>query len=246
MPKEIPSNTQAIITGWGDLVRVIRDMPLQCLIAVAVCGAAAVVEMMLGSGLTLSGRDLGIRLVVSVAEAFLLTPVLISVHRLIILGERPSGYAVAPGRPRFMRFFGWSAALLLVTWLATLVPALLVSDAALRFIILLVLGVASIVISVRFVLLFPALAVDAPGAHWSNAWADSRDHGLDIFLIFLGAFVPLFVLALIVLPLLQAPPGGGAGVWTLAMSVPLALGYILAVVIASRLYGWLADKLGQG
>ncbi|MFZ1106642.1 MAG: hypothetical protein WAN86_27905, partial [Hyphomicrobiaceae bacterium] len=246
MPKEIPANTQAIITGWSDLIRVMRNMPLQCLIAVGVFSFSTLVEVMLGtlttSRASLSVQETGIRLTLSVAEAFLLTPLLIGVHRLIILGERPTGYAIAFGQPRFMRFFGWSAALLLGTSFVIMVPALM-ADSGLRLMTIWVLAVASIAISIRVVLLFPALAVDAPGARWSNSWADTRGNGYDIFLVFLGAFVPLIV----IVAFLVLPPADGGG-RTLAVAVAhvlsSAVGYVLAVAIASRLYGWLADKLG--
>jgi hypothetical protein len=90
----------------------------------------------------------------------------------------------------------------------------------------------------------------APGANWRNSWADTRGNGYDIFLIFLGAFLPLIAFGFFVALILLGPiPNWGAGTSTPAMitvnAVFSAMGYILAVVVASSLYGQLASKLKQ-
>jgi hypothetical protein len=54
----------------------------------------------------------------NVVQAFLLTPYAIAVHRFIVLGEKTTGYRIAPTDPKFQRFFGWWLAL----WAPYLVP----------------------------------------------------------------------------------------------------------------------------
>ena len=56
---------------------------------------------------------------ISIAQAYFLTPVAIAVHRFVLLGEVTERYAPNPSDPRFMRFFVFSV----VYHLLTSVPA---------------------------------------------------------------------------------------------------------------------------
>ena len=59
----------------------------------------------------------------SLAQGFLTVPYYIAVHRLVILGERTTSYALAPSNPRFQLFFWWWAALTVVAYLPVEIPA---------------------------------------------------------------------------------------------------------------------------
>jgi hypothetical protein len=98
----------------------------------------------------------------------------------------------------------------------------------------------------RVTLLFPAIAVDAPGATPRNAFEDTRGHGWYIFFLFLIPFIPsaLMMILLTGLSVLLQPVAGRI------LLVPLVgltgvLWLTLAVVIASRLYQWLGNRVNE-
>src|SRR5262245_36700237 len=106
-------------------------------------------------------------LVYEAIQAFVLTPYAIAVHRFIILGEITTSYRISLPEPRFRLFFGLSLALVVLGSAPTALSALLVrrtiSDDVLD-VLGAVLSFAVIVLTIRTVVLFPAVAVDAPGA----------------------------------------------------------------------------------
>ena len=127
-----------------------------------------------GSGET--SRDLLLRFVSSLAQGFLTVPYYIAVHRLVILGERTTSYALAPSNPRFQHFFWWWAALSVVTYLPISLVEMLAQPGGLApFYYLIALAampiilIAIIIVTLRLTIIFPAVAVDAPGATWENA-----------------------------------------------------------------------------
>ena len=92
-------------------------------------------------------------------------------------------------------------------------------------------------VALRLTVLFPAIAVDAPGATAANSIADTRGFALDIFVIYLLAFLPILATQWILHEL------------NLPVAVDTALGVIfdvaalaLFVVISSRLFQALADR----
>jgi hypothetical protein len=53
--------------------------------------------------------------------------------------------------------------------------------------------------------LFPAIAVDAPGASWSNARQDTKGHSWRVAFVFLCTVAPLLVLELLFIWLIGLP-----------------------------------------
>jgi hypothetical protein len=182
----------------------------------------------------------------AIMQVFLITPYYIAVHRFIILGEVTTNYQLTPGEPRFLHFFGW---LLVISALGVvlLVPQLIstVFDPAIRAVLLIVNLIVVAVVVLRVIILFPAVAVDAPGASWSRAMADTRGYTWRIFFIVLLATLPLVFVSQIVGRSLAAP--------LLTVQVALAIfngairviSLTLVVVIASRLYERLGDRVKQ-
>jgi hypothetical protein len=95
--------------------------------------------------------------------------------------------------------------------------------------------------------LLPAIAVDAPGAIWQNAFGDTHSRSGYVFAAVYLPTVPVGVLT-------------GAGLWTLQgltsgaaffcfsfllLGVALLTLLTLAAVIAARLYQVLGDQLNQ-
>src|SRR5207249_911245 len=65
------------------------------------------------------------------------------------------------------------------------------------------LVILPIVLGLRMTLLFPAIAVDAPGATWVNAYHDTKGHSWGIFLIYVAAMVPAIVIGALAMVVLQ-------------------------------------------
>jgi hypothetical protein len=135
-----------------------------------------------------------IAFLLEIAQACVLTPVAIAVHRLVLLGEETRTYLLNPSDRRFLRFFGWTVALHVFTAL----PLQLLSvaraspaDASLPLSVAgLTLALAALVIAIRAVILFPAIAVDAPGAGWAGAMRDSRGHFGRMLLALIATALP--------------------------------------------------------
>ena len=197
--------------------------------------------------------------ILSIAQAFLLTPFLIAVHRFIILGET-GRYTLAPGEHRFQLFFIWSIALSLLAWappfLLWTVKAASTPGGTLSIALgSLVYIVVATIISLRLIILFPAIAVDAPGATWRNAMADTKGSAWRILFIGLVAALPFIgialLLGLIALSLGMMPKGiertsiGWIAVTSVFDAVFGVVGFTLAVVVASRFYKELGNRVNQ-
>ena len=107
-----------------------------------------------------------ISLVEAALRAFLLAPILIAIHRFIILDEITKTYAVPLGEPAFRKFFGWLFAFeVLAEFPLDFLGALrglnaTLAASAIWFVAALVLSVG---LMVRLSILPPAIAVEAPG-----------------------------------------------------------------------------------
>ena len=113
---------------------------------------------------------------------------------------------------------------------------------------------AVIVVTLRLIVLFPAIAVDAPGATWRNAMADTKGNAWRILFIGLLASLPLFGIVLLLMmigfavdaPISSARPSiGWIAITTIFDAAFSVLGFTIAVVVASRLYEQLANRLRQ-
>ena len=186
------------------------------------------------------------------ARGFLLTPFLIAVHRYIILDEVTPRYILAPLAPRFLRFFGWTLAPALILLAGSLIQILLAAAGLPARAVSLGGGVALIAgvfVIVRLMILFPAIAVDAPGASARNAFADSKGFFWDMFFIGLVAMLPLVVLTML-LVVLEYPlelRGSLPVLWTVLevvdKTVVELVAYPLYVAIASRIFQALAERV---
>lgn len=216
-------------------------MPDMLLVGLIASCVYAGVDIALGlSPETKEGLSTGLvllSLIVGLMWNFFITPIFIAVHRYIVLGEITPRYRLAPSEPRFLLFFGWSAVLSLGSAVPVLLGLLVTADFAL------VLGVALIVLffiaSVRLIILFPAIAIDAPGADWRNAWADSRGNFWRIFGIIMFTMLPLILAGLLLMGLF----GAQSRILIVISSVIALAGGVLGVAAASRLYQALARRL---
>jgi hypothetical protein len=190
--------------------------------------------------------------VYNVVQAFLMTPYAIAVHRFIILGEKTTGYRIAPADPKFQRFFCWWLAL----WVLYLAPAAISAllpmlETPFDLLLEVVLHIPVFVLAIRVIVVFPAVAVGAPGADWRRAIANTGGHAWRIFFIILGAMLPLviaiFIFAFVAATALTIAKSILADIPPILIStflvtssllaeVVLLFVYTLVAVIASRLY----------
>ncbi len=163
-------------------------------------------------------------------EAFLLTPILIAVHRFVILDKITPAYTVPVGEPVFGIFFGWLLALEILVGLPfdllgvlqTLNWSLPASTIAFAVALIVAVGVA-----LRLIILLPALAVEAPGATPGHALADTEGHVLRILALFLLALAPWLAVSIGVVLLLGK---GAAIVGSPLAMLSLVMGAILQTV----------------
>jgi hypothetical protein len=236
------SFTAATITAHRDAWAAIRAMPKLALIVVGIMLAQAALQVGLAQFVprnSLFGRDL-----LSIPYYALVTPYFIAVHRFILLGEVTHRYRLQWDDRRYQLFFGWAFTLLFLTQLAALVHAL-PQHWMFKFLTI-VAAVAVGAVFARVTIMFPAIAVDAPGADPRRAFEDTRGHGWYIFFLFLVPFIPsLLVVALIGAVSLVFRSLGGLLFLVPVLGLASIVWLTMAVVIATRLYQWLGNRLNE-
>jgi hypothetical protein len=192
-PRRLPviPTLVAAYRDWGGMLISMRVMILS---AILIITAISVGEELVPRKLweqQLSGEALG--LVKDAIWAFLLAPVVLALHRFVILGEITAVYTLPIGEPAFRIFFGWLLALKVFIGLPfDLLGALQALNwslwaSTLAFAAALV---AVILVLLRLSVLLPALALEAPGATPSRALADTNGEALRILALFLLALLP--------------------------------------------------------
>jgi hypothetical protein len=133
-------------------------------------------------------------------RSVLLAPVVIGIHRFVILDEPAAGYVFPASEPAFWRFVGWLFGLEVLTSLPLdllgFMETLNVS-AWTTATVFLVLQVAALVLAFRLSILLPAIAIDAPAIKPALALADTKGYVLRIVAITVLAAIPWFIVALI-------------------------------------------------
>jgi hypothetical protein len=243
------SVVSVVVMGYRDLVRVLRTLTNLVLIALAISLALQFLEyLFLASWMKFPVVGTLLNLGLSALRSFLLTPFYIAVHRFVILDEITRKYSFAPHNRRFSLFFAWSFALTaLVSVLELLLIPLLVlfipwAEPKLLAMLIVIVGAAIVVL--RLTIIFPAIAVDAPGADAPNALADTKGHASKMFAIFLVASLPFMIVDVLIAPSQPVDVPSLAG--TLISAVVSALFIPLLLALASRLYQILADRLVAG
>lgn len=248
MHSERPSIWRSVVVAYCETARALRAMPAVTLAAFILL-VMFTIATILGPLDRASPQGLLFELAYAIAWSFLLTPVLIAVHRFILLDETARHYRPGDGR-RFVRFFVWSLAINLVLVMpATLSDQLADTEPALPLVILIV-AVIMALFALRLTVLFPAIAVDAAGATWRHAYDDTRGHVLRILGTFVLAWLPFLAAGAVLsrsLPLPGSEPEV-AGVASAAV-VYAALSLFQAalfVAIASGFYRWMGQRVQIG
>ncbi len=264
MNPEAPGIWKAAALAWRDTGHVLRKLPVLTFVALLIALAFELVVIFIPNAVWTHVPVILLFAGWLAARPFLLTPYLIAVHRFIILGETTAIYRLVPTDKRFQRYFVWS----LVP--AAMIPTtgrlihLISLDMSLPSVISTVAAVVALaamtVVAARIITLFPAVAVDAPGASWSRAIADTKGNTWRVFSTFLLAILSLAIAGMTVTGLaiflidtvIRRWMGqDAAAILTLAAALAVWLAVIqtiaavLVVVIASRLYQWLGAPVKQ-
>jgi hypothetical protein len=247
---EHPSVIGIAKEGWRLGLDAVRRMPL-----VMVGGFALTLALNLATLPLLPSfeEEIGLgsqllELAGQVVLGFVLTPVAIAVHRFVLLGEVTARYTPNPFAPRFFLFFIWTVILqLLVT--IPLLPAAIAGqteDIDASFVATMVLLVVVFYVVLRLIILFPAIAVDARGAQWRNAFADTKGQTGRVFGIVLLAAIPFLIVMLPAYVHLGWPTRDNFGPG-LAFTVLYSAMYVISICVyaalASKLFAAFANKL---
>ena len=185
-------------------------------------------------------------------ESFLMTPLAIAIHRHVILGEVTHRYAFALSEHRFLRFFYLSFTLALAQTILIFIAIQLfpasfnvpvtsdVEGLGLTVTMAIIFGV--LIVLARLILVFPAAAVDSPGATWANAWRATKGHFWIIIFVFALVTLPAISLWLFVGSALNIGSNSRLEqTWFMLYEMPSLCAYAAA---ASRLYQVFGAPLG--
>lgn len=235
--------------GWRLANRATRKMPRLAGSTVAAAALVGLLEAYLGQFILKGSfppslEMIAARLVQIGVPQLVWASCAIAVHRFVLLGEVADRY-IWQTPPQFWRFFDRLMVIQLIMQLPALVlfssPAL----AGLNQALLYGFGVVCIIVLVRSMLLFPAVATDAPGAGWRNAWRDSKGRGWRLFRVAFCLAVPAMLISVGVLVLgvtfsglrvLVMPLSPWGLVHTCLAQVITAALICAAAAAASRLY----------
>jgi hypothetical protein len=229
----------AATTAWQDALTARQRMPRLFLTTISAIAALNLIYFGVVIVGSLFGRGLFASLIGVIyvgLQALFLTPLAIAAHRFLLLGEVNDNYRFDTQEPRFTKFLTFLAALFII-------PQLL--HAAFGGLIGIIVSIVVAIITVRLVILFPAVAVDAPGAEWQNAMADTKGHSWRVFLILLCLILPAAIIVSIVLVICFHIPVIG---WLIGVAVQAAFTIMVVAAIAaaaSRLYRDYANQLGR-
>jgi len=259
MPSARPSFTATFIAAYWDLQRVLRALWPLALIAILVLIGFAFAGLIVPRLLvqTVVGQTI-LKQAIDVTGLALIAPFLIATHRFVLLGEVTRRYAIELANPRFRLFSGW---LIILGLLQTIPTFLLIATTPpgpiyyvgsppapdlLQAIVVFAVGIALFVFLIRIAIMLPAIAVDAPGATWQNAMHDSSGNAWFIFFVSLLPQLPILIIAMALGIILRMSSGLPISLVKLAIGGGLLLiVLVLGIVIATRLYQALGDRLNQ-
>jgi hypothetical protein len=156
-------------------------------------------------------------------------------------------------------FFGWLALSVLMVSIPAFLDAFMVPKGLVyydsghpfagphRSTIVTAVRLVALIVVQHFLVLFPAIAVDAPGTTWQNAVSDTRRHRWFVLVVTILPFIPVGLLAAAVIPLLRVGPGTLIGLIAnmMLLGVMLLVVVTLGAVSASRLYQIIGHRLNM-
>lgn len=192
-----------------------------------------------------NGREV-IELIIGLASTALLAPFMVAVHRFILCDDLSERYWDARNKSRVAAITPWLLAFAYLPTVPVFLQRMVPGAASSAALIAAIVAFAILILSVRLIILVPAIAVDAPGATWRNALEDTRGQ----FWYLIGAvLIPLIPF----LPINWVVASAGrdhetsamVAIGWLAASLVTAVELALGTIVISRLYQILGDRLDQ-
>jgi hypothetical protein len=248
LPSGSVLSDKAIASAWTVWAR----MRLLVISAMVASAFVAVGFAYLKSGLGVSSEDAFPRgalleFIQILTQSAIAAPLAVATHRLILKGESTPGI-IALRKPYHWIFFAWLCGF-------GFVPLLLMdmSDSTGSRVLGLVPAAAGIIVWINSVLLFPAVAIEAPSASWLDrfmtSWKQMRGHYWLFVKAAIMAIFPLLVMAFLlgamfwIAELVHIIPNQA---WepllhgTISMLKPVSI--ILWAAVASWLYLYVNEK----
>lgn len=244
-----PPIWQSVIKAYQDSIQAVTAMPLVAVAAFAIGLVDAVFTAFFfrdENGETY----FSLLVTASLLWSLLYTPVLIAVHRFILLGVVTNQYRV-DANPRFLRFFAWSFYVNVLYILSLSLFGLLADASAVAMLAGVVTLLVAIYLTLRLVTLFPAIAIESTRTSWRDAYRDTKGYAPRILATFVIASSPLIGINVVVSALRDADtPEAEFNTFNVteavidgAMSGLLA---VICVAIASRFYEWMGNRVNLG
>ncbi len=250
-----PKVLRTVGRAWRSAGSALVRMPLAFVLTVAALVAMSGALQALGSGaaVQMGGDTIGpttrgalATLLAIVLQSLLLAPLAIAVHRFVLLGERARRLPLVP-LGRVLRFAGWLVAL----GIAVSLPGLFnLSPQPLAKLAFSLLQIAIVVMTTRFALVFPAVAVQPDGKPERLGWRETSWQFWRIFtVLFLSGLPVIAVEALDLLWLTDFNVRPGAPV-PAGLDSPLQYGINAAVrtmgaALAAAAASWLFIGYGM-
>jgi hypothetical protein len=263
MPVTRPRIMEIFADAYGDLSRSLNYLRVVSLIALGVV-VAQILALAIVPRIATSNPvgQLTCSLLIQLLFAFLLTPFMLAVHRFLLVGEVTKSYKFEPRILRFKLMFACLAALVLAVVLMDFIVLMVQQpqhdvtgteppSERRQFNVLALPAlpalIAILIFTVRVIVLLPAVAADAPGATWQNAFADTKGHFWFILGTLTMVIVPLLfgiVVLLAILTLIKIKVIAGLLMLAVLISGVL-MTTILSAAVASRVYRAFGNRLNQ-
>lgn len=255
--RELPVIETAAI-AWRDAFQAIDVMPVVAGIAfvlylvVSLAVSALAISAINPNPFALIGSPWLpiISIIAGIVQAALLAPLAIAVHRFVLLGEKTNRYPLEPKSSRYLRFVGFSI-LVKILWLIPFIEDLLPAarDYGLG-VVTAVLFTTLVIMLVRRAILFPAIAIDAPGATWRKARLDTKGSSWRVAFIFVLTGLPVLVINILLGRLWflpgQAQPNAGGFLFFSVIEAPIAIAALCAyAAAASHIYRARANSMTE-
>lgn len=171
-----PSILTTAQEAYRDIYRMLQNMPWLFLIALLFCFAKSALDFMqlpADPKTPLQAADLAVGFLAGLLLDFFLVPFWIALYRFILLDEISLRYHFAPAHPRFLYFFAWTAVVDFLLFLPSVANlALPNTDVGSLFTVLLL--ASAYLFSLRFVLLFPQIAIADEKPNFASAYEATR------------------------------------------------------------------------
>jgi len=226
-------------------VRVLPLVMLDTVLLATIVGVARRVFLTAEAGLS----PLVIGSIEVMLNVLVLAPLSVALYRFVLMGEITPRLTAAFRQPPLMSFIRASLVVSGLTLVGYFGGAALAAAFPSPLDTMIMLGsfALTILISVRLTLLFPAIASQAPGAHWPRAIADTAGHGWRIFFVLTLCSIPFLFVGLPLDGLLrEIDPIRPAGLILAVLGAILEVAWTVVLVIAAaRMFQAIGLRLKQ-